>query len=67
MELILTMVQAFFDQMEIDPEQISEVEMFSGVSPGEWWVHVLPEQSWFAQVYYHAGQWRVTQYEYLNL
>ena len=65
MELILTMLQAFFDQVEVNPESISEVEISSAAAPGEWYMHVQPEQSWYAVMHYVAGQWLVAQYEYL--
>lgn len=48
MESILATLQAFFDQVEVNPESISEVEILPEGSPGEWRIHVQPEQSWFA-------------------
>ena len=65
MELIVTMLQAFFDQVEVDPARISEVEISPAIAPGEWYIHVQPEQSWYAVMHYVAGQWLVAQYEYL--
>ena len=35
MELILAMLQAFFDQVEVNPESISEVEILPEGSPDE--------------------------------
>ena len=58
MELILAMLPAFFDQVEVNPESISEVEILPERSPGEWCIHVQPEQSWFAVVHYLTGQMR---------
>jgi hypothetical protein len=55
MELILAMLQAFFDQVEVTPESISEVEILPEGSPGEWCIHVQLEQSWFAVVHYLTG------------
>ena len=66
MELIVTMLQAFFEQMEVTPESISEVEMLPGIAPGQWYMHVQPEQSWYGVMHYRAGQWLVTQYDYLT-
>jgi len=58
MELILAMLPAFFDQVEVNPESISEVEILPEGSPGEWHIHVQPEQSWFAVVHYLTSQMR---------
>jgi hypothetical protein len=58
MVLILTVLQAFFDQVEVNPESISEVEILPEGSPGEWHIHVQPEQSWFAVVHYLTSQMR---------
>jgi hypothetical protein len=65
MELIVAMLRAFFEQTEVNPASISEVEISSAVAPGEWYIHIQPEQSWYAVMHYVAGQWLVAQYEYL--
>ena len=66
MELIVAMLRAFFEQTEVNPESISEVEISSAAAPDEWYMHVQPEQSWYAVMNYVAGQWLVAQYEYLT-
>jgi hypothetical protein len=66
MELIVAMLRAFFEQIEVNPESISEVEISSAAAPGEWYMHVQPEQSWYAVMNYGAGQWLVAQCEYLT-
>lgn len=64
MELIAAMLQAFFEQVEIDPASISTVEISTGVQGGEWFIHVQPEQSWFTAMHFLAGNWHVAQLEY---
>ena len=66
MELIVAMLRAFFEQTEVNPASLSEVEISPAVAPGEWYMHVQPEQSWFAVMNYVADQWLVVQYEYLS-
>ena len=66
MELILTMLRAFFDQTEIVPESICGIEILPAVAPGEWYIHVQPEQPWYAVMHNAAGQWLVAQYDYLT-
>ncbi len=66
MELIVAILRAFFEQTEVNPASISEVEISPAVAPGEWYMHVQPEQSWYAVMNYVAGQWLVAQYEYLT-
>jgi hypothetical protein len=58
MVLILAMLQAFFDQVEVKPKTMSEVEILPEGSSGDWCIHVQPEQSWFAVVHYLTGQMR---------
>ena len=66
MELITAMLRAFFEQTEVDPESISEVEISPAAAPGEFYIHIQPEQPWFAVMNYVAGQWLVAQYDYLT-
>ena len=66
MNVIAAILQAFFEQLEIDPATIREVEIAPGLFD-QWWIHVQPEQPWFASVSYHAGQWWVTLFDYVDL
>ena len=53
-----SVITAILETAEVNPESISEVEILPEGSPGEWCIHVQPEQSWFAVVHYLTGQMR---------
>ena len=67
MELMCAILTAFFEQTELDPAVVTELEIVHGIVRGEWWVHLDASAAWFASVRYSAEGWMVTQYDYIDL
>ena len=66
MEWLAHLLQVFFEESELDPTSVGEIEIIPSLLPwGEWYLHIQPEQPWFAEVNCHDGQWGVTLHNYL--
>ena len=65
MEWIANLLRAFFEETEIAPERINEIEIVPSGLPWAWYLHVQPAQPWFAEVNCCAGDYGVTLHDYL--
>lgn len=66
MEWLSALLQAFFEEGEIEPGRFTEIEISQGWRPGNFWLHMQPSPGWFAEVSNSGGSWGVALYDYID-
>lgn len=66
LQWLTDILHAFFEQAEIAPESVTEIELGQGHSPWVWYLHLTPEQPWFAEVNKCTGEWGVVLHDSLT-